>query len=230
MGAENAALEPEQKNNRRGSITIEPGMKFGSLTVTSKAPSKNKKKHWNCVCDCGNECVVSETHLKTGHTKSCGCLAQIARRKKAVDIAGKRFGRLTAMEPTSARSNGSVVWRCSCDCGRDALCTVDNLVRGKVKSCGCLQEEQRKKNMEKAIHFVDGTCVERIACQRENAANTTGHRGVYRCKNDKWRASIEFRGKRYNLGTFHTYEEAVVARLESEKMYQEFLNDYYACR
>ncbi len=108
------------------------------------------------------------------------------------------------------------------------LCSADSLKSGNVRSCGCLQAEQRKKNMEKAIHFVDGTCIERIACQREYVTNTSGHRGVYRRKNGKWRASIEFRGKRYNLGTFATFEEAVAARKEGEKMYQDFLEAYYA--
>ena len=29
---------------------------------------------WRCKCDCGNETIVSKTHLRTGHTRSCGCL------------------------------------------------------------------------------------------------------------------------------------------------------------
>ena len=29
---------------------------------------------WNCVCDCGNECVKIGFQLTSGKTKSCGCL------------------------------------------------------------------------------------------------------------------------------------------------------------
>ena len=29
---------------------------------------------WKCVCDCGNETIVSQTLLQTGKTKSCGCI------------------------------------------------------------------------------------------------------------------------------------------------------------
>jgi hypothetical protein len=29
-----------------------------------------------CKCDCGNTCVVSLGHLRSGHTKSCGCLTR----------------------------------------------------------------------------------------------------------------------------------------------------------
>jgi len=82
--------------------------------------------------------------------------------------------------------------------------------------------------MATAIHFVDGTCVEKIACQKLIATNTSGHQGVSRRKNGTWRACINFRGKRYDLGTFSSYERAVGARLEGEKMYQKFLQNYYA--
>lgn len=51
------------------------GKKFGRLTVTSYAD-----KHFesggtlmNCVCDCGKKVSVSASHLKDGHTSSCGC-------------------------------------------------------------------------------------------------------------------------------------------------------------
>ncbi|MCD8364086.1 MAG: hypothetical protein LUC98_14235 [Lachnospiraceae bacterium] len=208
--------------------TPAPGMRFGSLRVLAEASPQNGRRYWRCVCDCGKECVVEAYHLKSGHTKSCGCLKKKKGRESAMDLTGERFGRLTAVEPTEQRYRSSVMWRCVCDCGKEIVSPADQLKKGHVRSCGCLQDEQRKKNMEKAIHFVDGTCIERIACQRENAANTSGHRGVYRRKNGKWRASIEFRGKRYDLGTYRTFEEAAAARQEGEKMYQDFLNAYYA--
>jgi hypothetical protein len=56
------------------------GQKFGRLTVVERAEDyivpKNGKHapKWKCVCDCGNECVVSGGSLKNGYTKSCGCL------------------------------------------------------------------------------------------------------------------------------------------------------------
>ena len=49
--------------------------KFGKLTV-SHVEDKDKNNHvlWLCLCDCGNETVVSSSHLITAHTQSCGCL------------------------------------------------------------------------------------------------------------------------------------------------------------
>ena len=48
--------------------------KFGLLTVIDYAGKPGTKHRWFCQCDCGNKTTVQENHLKTGNTKSCGCL------------------------------------------------------------------------------------------------------------------------------------------------------------
>ena len=51
------------------------GRRFGRLVVESHVDAGDRKTHrWNCVCDCGNRTVVSGGNLRSGHTKSCGCL------------------------------------------------------------------------------------------------------------------------------------------------------------
>lgn len=51
------------------------GQKFGRLTVVSLAPvRKNGQAVWFCRCDCGNEKAVSSYVLRSGVSKSCGCL------------------------------------------------------------------------------------------------------------------------------------------------------------
>lgn len=60
--------------------------KFGRLAILNDSGQRlSGGIIWNCRCDCGNLKLVSSTHLKTGHTKSCGCLRrEIALRKLAV--------------------------------------------------------------------------------------------------------------------------------------------------
>lgn len=51
------------------------GQKFGRLVVIKRVENnKQKRIQWLCKCDCGNEKIVSSTNLRTGKTKSCGCL------------------------------------------------------------------------------------------------------------------------------------------------------------
>lgn len=50
------------------------GQRFSRLLVLQLAGTTNGYARWTCKCDCGNEVVVSGTHLRSGNTKSCGCL------------------------------------------------------------------------------------------------------------------------------------------------------------
>lgn len=51
------------------------GQTFGRLTVVSRAENSNGgKARWLCKCECGNDCIVHASALRSGNTKSCGCL------------------------------------------------------------------------------------------------------------------------------------------------------------
>lgn len=50
------------------------GMKFGRLTAIKLTKPKKKATQWICRCECGTEKSISLTSLKSGETKSCGCL------------------------------------------------------------------------------------------------------------------------------------------------------------
>lgn len=51
------------------------GQRFGMLVV-SEFVERNKRgmARWLCLCDCGNEAVKTLGNLRSGHSKSCGCL------------------------------------------------------------------------------------------------------------------------------------------------------------
>lgn len=53
--------------------------KFGKLQVLKKALKRNNKTRWLCQCACGKTCEVTTSQLRSGKTRSCGCL----RREKA---------------------------------------------------------------------------------------------------------------------------------------------------
>lgn len=51
------------------------GQRFGRLLVLDRAENgKNRKVRWNCLCDCGARIIARGGNLRTGHSKSCGCL------------------------------------------------------------------------------------------------------------------------------------------------------------
>lgn len=55
--------------------------------------------------------------------------------------AGKRFGRLVAVEPLGLVRGCGRLWGCVCDCGRKLGVFDRNLLRGHVISCGCRSAE-----------------------------------------------------------------------------------------
>lgn len=59
---------------KRGEYQDLTGMKFNRLTVLRLLERTPRRRYvWLCKCDCGNDVKVTSEHLKSGHTKSCGC-------------------------------------------------------------------------------------------------------------------------------------------------------------
>lgn len=50
------------------------GLRVGRLEVVKHSHVKSSISYWECLCDCGNECVVTTSRLSRSKTKSCGCL------------------------------------------------------------------------------------------------------------------------------------------------------------
>ena len=50
------------------------GRRFERLTVISESERRGRTLMWHCRCDCAKEVAVSGNDLRSGNTKSCGCL------------------------------------------------------------------------------------------------------------------------------------------------------------
>ncbi len=123
------------------------GQTFNYLTVLSQAAnSKHGQSRWLCKCKCGNTVIVSGTQLKSGKTKSCGCLKS----QHKIDLTGKRFGSLIVKSFAYSKPKRTF-WKCTCDCGNEVVVRSDSLREGKTLSCGCFQRESSIKNGQKKV-------------------------------------------------------------------------------
>ena len=85
------------------------GKVYGRLTVVGRSDRKiGKSTVWECVCSCGASRQIPAENLKTGRTRSCGCLNDENR-------------------PTIRRTHGMtgtpehISWRCMLDrCGNQS--------------------------------------------------------------------------------------------------------------
>lgn len=141
------------------------GKHFNRLYVLGKAPSVYSSGRpitcWWCICSCDEHNIISVrgNNLTSGNSKSCGCLDREISKQKMTNLGKKsasnlkqqKFGKLTALEPTNERKNGSVVWKCLCDCGNIHYAATTELKRGSVSSCGCLKTSKGVLKIEELL-------------------------------------------------------------------------------
>jgi 5-methylcytosine-specific restriction endonuclease McrA len=58
-----------------------------------------------------------------------------------LDLTGRVFGRLTAVERLHKDKHHKYQWRCVCSCGSEAIASAGNLTKGNSTSCGCARRE-----------------------------------------------------------------------------------------
>lgn len=165
------------------------GQRFGRLVVVSREEnSKAGNLRWLCQCDCGNTKIIQVNSLRTGLTKSCGCL-------RLPDLTGQRFGRLTVIAKAEDRPTGCSKWLCQCDCGNTSSVGNNALKSGHTKSCGCLCRELASKASK--THGLSGSNTYMtwagMKARCTNPNNTKykdyGGRGITVC--DRWLNSFE---------------------------------------
>lgn len=146
--------------------------------------------------------------------------------RKKLDLTGQRFGRLTVLAP-AANVGDRTAWLCQCDCGKKTVVKTGHLRSGHTKSCGC-QNGDGGPRYALGLSYVDGTCVEMLAAKTVRKNNTSGVPGVdWWTSKGRWRASICFKGKRYYLGSYTRFEDAVKARKRAEEnLHNQFLREY----
>ena len=115
---------------------------YDELTVVEMLYNYNNKHRTYCKCTTidGDEVIVRADALQSGATHRAKGAGRI---KGSIDITMQRFGLLQAIEPTGNKSpNGSIIWRCICDCGNYTEVPLGQLTRKHTLSCGCRHQSK----------------------------------------------------------------------------------------
>lgn len=206
------------------------GKRFGKLTVIKRGDTHitsggQKKAMWLCKCDCGNEKIVASQDLKSGHTKSCGCIPTKTKGVGLIDLVGKRFGKLVVIERTEdymyinkSRITVSPRWLCKCDCGNIAIVQGGNLRSGNTTNCGC--EKNNSKGEALVAAFLTKNNIKYLReYSFDDLRNRSGNllRFDFAILNDKNKVImlVEYQGEQHyiNCGSFGSYQ-----RKYSDKM------------
>lgn len=143
-----------------GWVMKEHGVPDSRLTVIERvddyvSPAGKHDTRWRCICECGNEVIVTRSRLKRKDgTKSCGCLQkEMSHNLFFKDLTGQRFGRLIVLErvdpPSHVKDKHYTYWKCQCDCGNITVVRRDALLNGSTQSCGCIHDEISGERMKK---------------------------------------------------------------------------------
>ena len=112
------------------------------------------------------------------------------------DITGMRFHRLTVIRKLLDRASRNVFWLLACDCGRTHRAPASALRTGRVKSCGCMNQELRLARNQRhglaargakkpAEYIVWQAMIGRCSNPKNKAFRYYGGRGIVVC--DRWR-------------------------------------------
>ena len=121
------------------------GKKFSLLTVLGISANRVRNVlSWDCICECGNTKVVAGADLRTGDTKSCGCMKWKGIKK---DITGEKRGSLTAVSSTGVKcSNGDYKWNFICECGNTAILSIGAFNSKKYPCCKSCSRKRRAES------------------------------------------------------------------------------------
>lgn len=204
------------------------GLVFSKLKVIKRrGEASNGIVKWWCVCECGNKTTVMGSHLRSGHTTSCGCV-----------------GRETNLQHGLSKHPLHRVW--STMKNRCYNASAHNYKWYGAKGISVCNKWRKdfKEFYDWAMlnGYEQGLTIDRIKnsqgyCPRNcrfitrpantsrnrgriNSTNTSGHCGVvWDSARNKWLSTIRNDNGLVYLGRFKTKKEAITARKEAERLY-----------
>lgn len=220
------------------------GMVFGRLTVLKQVRRQNSTSaYWECECSCGSEHhpILSTTELRSGRTKSCGCLAKeiaslVHKKYNTYDLSGEYGIGWTSNTNKKfyfdVEDYDLIKGHCWFENDQGYIVTKDRdeyfairmhrLVLGLQKGDPIVDHKNTKRydNRKNNLRFSDKQTngINRGA----NKNNKLGIKGVYQLKNGHYQAKIQYFDKIYTKSS-SSLDEVVEWRNNKEKeLYGEF--------
>lgn len=233
-------------NKTDGQILTNPkrdltGEIFEKLTVIRQGPDllqgNKRRAAWWCKCSCGNptELLISGDSLKSGHTRSCGCIHKdFYENNNSYDLSGD-YGICTMYDGNKfifdiedydliKKYNWHYV-------GRSYIGTTIGEDHKTLMIHRLLMNVQDISWKDVVVDHINGNIYDnrksnlRVVTQSQNEMNqkrsinnTSGVTGVYKHQ-DKWCAHIKVDWKNIFLGIYDKYDDAVAARKAAEEKY-----------
>lgn len=232
---------------RKGKVEDLTNRTFGRLKVIKRVedyifPSGQKQSQWLCECSCDNhtQIITTSARLKSGNTKSCGCLKsertkefnKSKKKQNDYDLSGE-FGigytsngtkfyfdleDYDKIKDYSWHTNrGYIRTTKYYEDGSRITISMHNLLcphndNEEVDHLNRKKNDNRKSNLKPKTHLEN---MINVGLKKNSTSKIIGVN--WRSDNLTWRAFIRYNGKKYNLGCFVNKIDAIKARLAKEK-------------
>lgn len=101
---------------------------------------------WHCLCKCGAELDVDTRNLRSGHTKSCGCLQKEKASENVKDMTNYEDENIKVLKRAGSDDQQVAKWECLCKhCGNIFITRGSTIRNGATQSCGCVHSLNEQK-------------------------------------------------------------------------------------
>lgn len=207
-------------------LDIPTGMEFtssyGTLRIVKEVGSRDQFRMFEVSCFCGGNFSTRLNSLRTGNTKSCGCMAHTGDSNRSHGMTGtKTYIRWKSMLTRATNSN----IRGAKNYSLRGIGVCDRWLKFEnfLEDMGEMPRDRPTlERVDNDLGYSPENCVwATVQTQSRNKRRVNTVSGIQQLPSGKWRAQInpDAESLRLHIGTYATKEEAEAARLEAEEFY-----------